>query len=148
MIYPSSLIREIATVTPCRASGYITGLNGSIARASLPSASVGELVRIKIDRGIGLGVSAEILSFDNYSAELAVHDAIHLIRPGQKVYLSGQGPRVQLSSNLLGCVLNSNADIIHRLSRANEGVRIENQSRSLADTPPPPMQRARVTERL
>src|SRR5919201_1782312 len=125
-----------------RLHGRVTNLIGLVIEVTGLRAEVGELVSIAAGRNRG-PVPAEVVGFREGRTLLMPLGDMHGIGPGMRVEATGSSFRVQVGDDLLGRVLDG-------LGRPIDGgpPRAGAELRSAAASPPSPMARTRISERL
>lgn len=121
-------------------AGKITEVVGTMARAICPTVSLGEVCTIETN---GTQILAEVVGFSaSHSLLMPLSDPIGL-RPGARVVPRGIPVSVRVGPELLGRVVNGLG-----LPMDDRGPLTECRELPFHNTPPPPLQRKRITEPL
>jgi len=126
----------------CGAHGRVTNLIGLVIEATGLRAEVGELCTIEPGRR-RTPVPAEVVGFRDGRTLLMPLGELHGIGPGNTVVPTERPFRLPVGDALLGRVLNGLGEPIDDLGPLAECAR-----RSTSATPPDPLRRARIDERL
>jgi len=122
--------------------GRVTNLIGLVIEVTGLRAEVGELVTISAGRNRP-PVPAEVVGFREGRTLLMPLGEMHGIGPGRRVEATGNSFRVRVGDGLLGRVLDGLGNPIDGGPELSP-----DDLRSVAGSPPSPMHRARITERL
>jgi flagellum-specific ATP synthase len=135
-------IRAVRDADLCSARGRVTNLIGLVIEATGLRAEIGELCTIDAGRRRPL-VPAEVVGFREGRTLLMPLGDMHGIAPGNAVRASNRPFRVAVGEELLGRVLDG-------LGRPIDGgPELEGEMlRSTQGSPPEPLRRARIEERL
>jgi flagellum-specific ATP synthase len=125
-----------------RRRGRVKSLIGLVIEATGLRAEVGELCTISVGRN-GEPVAAEVVGFRDGATLLMPLGEMHGIGPGNSVSATGKPFRLPVGEELLGRVLDG-------LGRPLDGLPAPDTAefRSTFASPPSPLQRARITQRL
>jgi FliI/YscN family ATPase len=112
-----------APVSLWRSGAHAESINGSIIRARLPHAAMGELCEIREAAG-GRGAFAHgvIVGMDAGMAAISLLGDSSGLTPGMIVLPTGDLQRIEVSEGLLGCVLDGFGRCVERLNRQNDAV--------------------------
>ncbi len=144
----SPLSRRLARFDPVKLNGKVTQMIGLVIEATGPSASVGEICEIRVNRGEP-PVAAEVVGVRDDGAG---HPRVLLmplgevagIRPGSEVVSTGAAQTVAVGPGLLGRVLDG-------LGRPLDGlgpIAGFTRPQPVNASPPDPLTRKRITEPL
>jgi len=141
----ATLQRYRAAVTEAdthRRHGRVTNLIGLVIEVTGLRAEVGELVTISAGRNRP-PVPAEVVGFREGRTLLMPLGEMHGIGPGRRVEATGNSFRVRVGDGLLGRVLDGLGQPI------DGGPELPaTDLRTVAGSPPSPMHRARISQRL
>ncbi len=103
-----STLREIRTTTPVLTTGSITEVRGPSIKATIPGASVGDLVSIAMSRRTTTETPtmlAQVAGFSEQQTVLSPFGSTDGITPGARVTLLNEPASMSLGPRLLGSVL-------------------------------------------
>ncbi len=126
-----------------RRRGSVTELIGLVVEASGLDAEVGELCEVDCGR-TRPAVPAEVVGFRDGQTLLMPLGDLHGVRPGGRVTASGRSLGVRVGDELLGRVL----DALGREIDGGPSLAQEGTHRPVAASPPDPLSRPRITERV
>src|SRR6476661_4000668 len=132
----------VAEADSHRMHGRVTNLIGLVIEVTGLRAEVGELVTISAGRNRP-PVPAEVVGFREGRTLLMPLGEMHGIGPGRRVEATGNSFRVRVGDGLLGRVLDGLGSPIDGGPELSS-----DQLRTVAGSPPSPMHRTRISERL
>jgi FliI/YscN family ATPase len=105
MLYLTQLKSEKLQANGARARGNVVSVRGQSIIARLPGASIGDMCTIAL-RG-GRELRAQVVSFSEELITLAPFDSINGLEPGAQVISSGSSPKLSISRDPRGQVLDA-----------------------------------------
>ena len=121
--------------------GKVSHVVGLVIEAQVQGVSVGELCVVSVDKK--QEIYAEVVGFKEEKVLLMPLGPISGIRPGSRIYATGSPIEVGVSPNLLGRVLDGLGNPID-----GKGPIEYQQTCSIDNDPPNPIERPRITEKL
>ena len=137
------LSSQVLALDPRPNRGRLTRAVGTVLRAVLPEARLGELCRIQVPRATPL--LAEVVGFDGDDVILAPLGEITGLAAGAEVEATGEVLRVPVGAALLGRVLDG---LGRPLDTATRGPLMAAAHRPVLAPPPPALDRQRVIRPL
>jgi flagellum-specific ATP synthase len=122
--------------------GHVIKVQGILIESLGPQAVIGEVCRIEVPRGKGI-IQAEVVGLSKGIVQLMAYEEIEGIEIGNRVIASGTQLGVPVSHKLLGRVL----DAMGRPADGKGEIESPIHYPAIA-SPPNPLQRRRITERL
>lgn len=139
---PSPYLSVIATVDSIKLNGKITQIIGLVMESQGPNVNLGDLCYV-YPRKQGEPVPAEVVGFRENRILLMPVGELQGIGPGCEVVSAHRTLRVSVGRQLLGRILDGLGNPID-----DKGPLICNQEYPLTATPPPPLTRRRIEEKL
>jgi len=102
-------LRRVDASTPVHSEGRVRGAVGTVVRADLPGAAIGELTRIRTARG---EIEARVVGFDGAEVLLVPLGALDGIHSGSRVERVGRERELEIGPALRGCVLDAHGQIL------------------------------------
>ncbi len=135
---------ELERLETCEVRGRISSLVGLVARATLPDAVVGEVVRI-VGGGHDKSALGEIVGFEGNEALIMPLGQLSAIGMTSEVVRTGAGLTVSVGPELIGRVLDG---LGHPRDVHLRGPLMATRSYPVSAPPPDPLKRRRITEPL
>jgi FliI/YscN family ATPase len=135
---------ELERLETCEVRGRITSLVGLVARAVLPDATVGEVVRI-VSGGHEKSALGEIVGFEGNEALIMPLGQLSAIGMTSEVVRTGAGLTVAVGPELIGRVLDG---LGHPRDVEKRGPLLATRRYPVSAPPPDPLHRRRITESL
>lgn len=132
----------LSELEPFRVTGKVVQVVGLVIESCGPPAHVGEVCSI-VTGGAAGEVLAEVVGFRKERILLMALDETDGIEPGNEVIASGHDLTVRVGPNLLGRVLDGLGNPIDGLGRISW-----ESTRPVHNSPPPPLERKRITQPL
>ncbi len=149
-------LSTIHGVPPVEISGQVIEISGPMIKAHLTGAALSDLVQIERRRdgrrGENLSVEklhtsepflAQVVGFSKETTVLMPFGSTFDIIPGARVRVLAESQTVSLSHDLLGCVVDGLGRVLHREQPQSNAPSF---LASLHNSPPKPLERARITE--
>jgi flagellum-specific ATP synthase len=134
--------RAAEDVDPIKCAGRISRVQGILVESRGPQATIGEICRIMIDRGRRM-VPAEVIGLRDEFVQLMLYGGTEGIEIGNRVVATGNLLEVPVSPQLLGRVLDCMGNPSDGKGDIGAAIRYP-----AAATPPDPLSRRQVTERI
>lgn len=151
MLQLATLKQELESAPFMKASGRVIALKGPMVTARIPHAAVGNLCYIHTRNILGKEkhIAAQVVAFEEDLISLAPYDSIEGISPGACVTNTGTSPKLSVSNNTIGSVLDSLGNVLWRDDASSdlEGL-IKGAERNIFGSPPNPLVRAEIEQLL
>jgi ATP synthase in type III secretion protein N len=135
-----TMVNSINTRQP---SGRLIAVSGTLVRADLPGAEVGELCELR-DPDSGRVRFAEVVGIEGSIVFLAPHGGIAGLSIRSEVIALGRPPSVVVGDHLLGAMVNAFGDVISAGAKGMTEPGPDAEKRPLAASPPDPLKRAPI----
>jgi len=135
-------IETAEEVDPIKYIGHVTKVQGLLIESRGPQAVIGEQCRIEAPRS-GMVIPAEVVGLRDEMVQLMPYSETAGIETGSRVIASGKLLEIPVSKKLLGRVLDCTG---HPLD--DKGEIASRVHYPAAATPPDPLKRRRITERI
>jgi flagellum-specific ATP synthase len=129
-------------VDPIKYVGHVIKVQGLLIESSGPQAVIGEQCRIEIPKGRGI-IPAEVVGLRGNTVQLMPYGETEGIEAGCRVIASGKRLEIPVSKKLLGRVLDCTGYPLDEKGEVASKVQYP-----AAATPPDPLKRRRVTQRI
>ncbi|MFC1617525.1 flagellar protein export ATPase FliI [Candidatus Margulisiibacteriota bacterium] len=137
----SRYFRAISNTDLIRVVGKVVQVVGLVVEAQVQGVSVGELCTIELDEKTN--INAEVVGFKEKKVLLMPLGTVSGIKPGSKIYATGNPIEVKVGWNLLGRILNGLGEPMDKKGE------IEFETKYPIDKDPPdPVMRPRITDVL
>jgi flagellum-specific ATP synthase len=134
-------IKAVETAELIKVVGKVVQVVGLVVEAQVQGVSVGELCTIELDET--KSIQAEVVGFKEGKVLIMPLGAIGGIRPGSKIYATGNPIQVKVGWKLLGRILDGLGEPMDRKGD------LEFETKYVIDAnPPDPVMRPRITEVL
>ncbi|HEU5140974.1 MAG TPA: flagellar protein export ATPase FliI [Bacillales bacterium] len=138
----TDLVKEIESIDPYKRYGKVTRVVGLTVESKGPSASVGDVCYIHIDRSNRM-VKAEVVGFRDEKVLLMPFHSVQEISPGSFVETTGKPLEIKVGHELLGEILDSDGYPFDG-SALPKGL----TPFSVENPPPNPLERPRIEETI
>jgi ATP synthase in type III secretion protein N len=143
----SRLQQALAAIDTRRAAGRLIAVSGTLVRAELPGAEVGELCELR-DPETGRTRQAEVVGLDGSVVFLAPYGGISGLSVRTEVIGLGRPPSLICGDHLLGTVIDSSGNFLfygeHRDAPPQPGP--ESERRTISAQAPDPLKRPVISE--
>ncbi len=133
----------ISSINTRQASGRLVAVSGTLVRADLPGAEVGELCELR-DPDSGRVRYAEVVGIEGSVVFLAPYGGIAGLSIRSEVIALGRPPSVTVGEHLLGAMVNAFGDIIQIGAMGMVDPGPDAERRPLMAPPPDPLKRAPI----
>lgn len=134
-------IKAIETTELIKVVGKVVQLVGLVVEAQVQGVSVGEVCTIELEEG--KTIQSEVVGFKENKVLLMPLGSISGIRPGSKIYATGNPIQVKVGNQLLGRVLDGLGNPMDRKGELEFDTKY-----AIDHDPPDPVMRPRITEVL
>ncbi|MCL2444075.1 MAG: FliI/YscN family ATPase [Treponema sp.] len=135
-------IESTQRTDPIKCIGKVTKVQGLLIESRGPQAIIGEICRIIVPKGRGI-IRAEVVGLRNETVQLMAYEETDGIEIGDRVIALGTRLEVPVSNKLLGRVLDALGNPID-----DKGDISSNCVYPALTSPPDPLKRKRVTQRI
>lgn len=140
---PQSLSRALDSSPGLQSTGRVLATRGPLIIASIPLVAKGDLCLVNL-RG-GRLLLAQVAAFDGEAVSLAPFDDFDGLTPGAQVKSTGSVPKIRMSNNMLGSVVDALG-----IPRGLESSRFQNDHLNgiqipVVQSPPDPLERSPIS---
>lgn len=136
-------IKAIESADLIKVVGKVVQVVGLVVEAKVQGVSVGELCTIELDESKNISINAEVVGFKEGKVLLMPLGPLSGIKPGSKIYATGNPIQVRVGMKLLGRILDGLGSPMDR-----KGELEFETVYSIDRDPPDPVMRPRITEVL
>lgn len=134
------LRNAVSHIDTRQASGRLLAVSGTLVRADLPGAEVGELCELR-DPDTGRIRYAEVVGLEGSIVFLAPYGGIAGLSIRSEVIALGRAPSVLCGDHLLGAMLNAFGEVVQPGAHGRTGPGPEGEVRPISGPPPDPLKR-------
>lgn len=141
------LRNAVSHINTRQASGRLLAVSGTLVRADLPGAEIGELCEMR-DPDTGRIRYAEVVGLEGNVVFLAPYGGISGLSIRSEVIALGRAPSILCGDHLLGAMLNAFGDVVQPGAHGRTAPGPEGEVRPIAAPPPDPLKRPPIDKIL